>query len=103
MALSVNAGELSAGVNQVASLFGDCETATSGMVETLGGMTSAAGHPGLTSALTSFTESSAKALLATGKVLTFIAAGLKQSAAEYQKTESGNASNITAAGGRGAR
>jgi hypothetical protein len=101
--MSVNTNELSAGVNKVASLFGDCETATSGVVEVLGGMTSAAGHPGLTSALTGFTESSAKALLSTGKALTFIAAGLKQNATEYAKTESSNTSNINAAGPHGAR
>jgi hypothetical protein len=103
MAMSVNPSGLSAGVNQVAKLFGDCEKATAGVVETLGGMTSAAGHPGLTSALTAFTESGAKALLNTGQALTYIAAGLKTSAAEYSKTESANTANINAAGPRGAR
>lgn len=99
MSMSVHTGELSAGVGKVAALFGDCDRATSGMADTLAGMMSAAGQPDLTSALESFTESSAHAMLNTGQVLTYIAAGLKNSAAQYASTESTNAGNIRAAGG----
>jgi hypothetical protein len=87
-------------VNKVAALFGDCETATAGVEETLMGMTSAAGHPGLVAALSAFGESSTRALVGTGRVLTFIAAGLKQNATDYGKTESTNAHNLTAAGSK---
>lgn len=99
MALSVNAGELSAGVNQVAALFGDCEQVSTGVTDTLGSMISAAGHPSLSGALTSFTESSAHAMLNTGQVMTYIAAGLKQNATQYSATEATNTGNIQAAGG----
>jgi hypothetical protein len=98
MALSVNAKELTAGVNKVAPLFGDCQTATTTVVDSLGGMISAVGHPELSSALESFTESSANALLNTAHALTFIAVGLKSNAAEYDKTETNNANNINKAG-----
>jgi hypothetical protein len=103
MAVSVNTSELAAGVNKVAALFGDCQTATAGVVESLGGMSSAAGHPGLVSALTACTESSAKALLNTGQALTYIAAGLKTNAAEYARTESAVTATMKAVGPHGAR
>ncbi|HEY1572795.1 MAG TPA: hypothetical protein VGG05_15740 [Pseudonocardiaceae bacterium] len=61
MTMSVSPGELSAGVGKVAALFGDCEKATSGVAETLSGMTGVAGHPGLVGALTGVTETSTKA------------------------------------------
>ena len=85
MTLSVNSKELTAGVNQVAPLFGDCQTVTTTVVDSLGGMISAVGHPGLSGALESFAESSANALLNTAHALTFLAAGLKTNAAEYEK------------------
>jgi hypothetical protein len=40
------------------------------VAETLSGMTGVAGHPGLVSALSGFTETSTKALLSTGQALT---------------------------------
>ena len=78
--MSVHPGQLSAGVNKVAALFGDCETATTGIAEALSEMVSAAGHPGLSNALSTFTESSAKALISTGRVLTYVGANLKETA-----------------------
>jgi hypothetical protein len=85
-------------VGKVAALFGDCEKATAGVAETLSGMTGSAGHPGLVNALTGFTETSAKALISTGQVLTFVGAGLSKTAGEYSKTESDNTKHIKAAG-----
>jgi hypothetical protein len=95
--MSVSPGELSSGVGKVASLFGDCEKATSGVAETLSAMTGTAGHPGLVDALTGFTEVSTKALLATGQALTFISAGLGKTAGQYSKTESANTDRLNAA------
>lgn len=100
MAMSVSPSELSAGVGEVAALFGDCERATAGVAETLSGMTGAAGHPGLVNALTGFTEVSTKAMLSTGQALTFIAAGLGKTASQYSKTESDNAHRFSSAGPR---
>ncbi len=101
--LSVKPSELSAGVDKVAGLFGDCETTTARVAETLSGMTSSAGHPGLAGALSAFTESSTKALVNTGQVLTYIGRGLGRNASDYAKTESGNASKIAAAGSASGR
>lgn len=98
MTFSVRTADLSAGVDKVAALFGDCDKVSSAMAGTLGGMISAAGHPALVDALASFTESSANAMVATGKTLTYIGAGLKQSATRYATTESTNAGKIAAAG-----
>lgn len=50
MTLSVNAKELAGGVSKVAPTFGHCQTATTTVVDSLGGMISAVGHPGLSSA-----------------------------------------------------
>jgi hypothetical protein len=86
----VDASALSAGVSELGTLIGQCETATDGTAQSLMGMQGAVGHPGLASSLGSANESAVEVMLAVGKVLAYIGEGLSQSAQQYGDTESKN-------------
>ena len=97
--LTVHAGALSEGGQQVAGLVSRVESAASDAIPAITGMAgSASGHAGLASALMSAAESSTRALLGLGAAYRHVGESLAATAGVYDRAEQAAVASIAGIG-----
>lgn len=98
---SVAASKLAAGSEDITALLGRCEAIASDAVTALGAMAGAAGHAGLSSALTGAGDQGAKTFLDASAAYQHVSGNLSASATTYATTEQNLTEAIGAIGGAG--
>jgi hypothetical protein len=92
--MSVQPGELDAGSGRILGLVDTAQSMATGIEQSLSQMASAIGLPDLAGGLAQVTDAATKAMLDTAAVLGFVGQNLKQTASNYDKTESTNTKNL---------
>jgi hypothetical protein len=84
---SVRAGDLAAGSGQVLDQQQRCEQVATAVAGLIAQMAGAAGHPGLTGALVTASQSGVQTYAVAGALYDHVTDGLRRSASEYDQAE----------------
>lgn len=92
--MAVQPSELDAGSGRILGLVDTAKSTATGVEQALAQMASSAGLPDLAGGLAQVADAATKAMLDTAAVLGFVGQNLKQTASNYDKTETTNAKNL---------